>query len=65
MREAYYEETYQLAEKIISIMTKAQIYDILGEYDDYLLPEMKKRIIANFLLSKVEMLKQIYWGKEE
>lgn len=65
LKEAYYEETYQLAEKIISIMTKAQIYDILGEYDDYLLPEMKKRIIANFLLSKVEMLKQIYWGKEE
>lgn len=65
LKDVYFEETYQLAEKISSIMTEVQIYDILGEYDDYLLPEMKKRIIANFLLSKVEMLKQIYWGKEE
>lgn len=65
LRKTYYKETYQMAEKIISFVTNAQIYDILEEYDDCLLPEIKKQIIANYLSSKVEMLKQIYRGKEE
>jgi len=51
--------------KIKSIITLENIYDILEEYSEDELPIIKKEIIKRFLLSKVKMLVDIIERKEE
>lgn len=63
IKENYYADTYDFAEKMIAVMTKKQIYDILKQYSVAELSEHKKVLICNFLLSKIQMLKEVYFGK--
>lgn len=65
VKENYYEETCEFAKKIITEMTEKQIYDILNQYSAYELSNDKKELICRFLLSKIEMLQETYFGKEE
>ena len=44
-------------EKIITVMTEKQICDILKQYSESELSGNKKRLICNFLLSKLQLLK--------
>ena len=43
-------------------MTEQSIYDILCKYDE-VLSEDRKKLIQNYLLSKIQLLKEVY--KEE
>lgn len=62
IKQNYFIETKDLVDNIIMIMTEEQIYDILNEYEDYLLSRKKKQVITKFLLTKVELLRQVYQG---
>jgi len=65
LKNDYPIETKILVDKIILNVTEDKIYAILEEYEDALLPDKKRQIIVWFLLSKVEMLKNLYLRKEE
>ena len=65
LKENYYKETYEFSEKIVAVMTEKQICDILKQYSAYELSDSKKVLICNFLLSKIQMLKEVYFGEEE
>lgn len=65
LKNDYPIETKILVDKIILNVTEDKIYAILEEYEDALLPDKKRKIIVWFLLSKVEMLKNLYLRKEE
>lgn len=65
VKENYFADTCEFARKVTTVMTERQIIDILNRYSDSELSKDKKKLICNFLLSKTEMLKEIYFGKEE
>lgn len=65
LKENYYIETCDMAEKIIRLMTEERIRDILKSYTETELSVAKKELIARFLKSKVQMLQEVYTGKEE
>lgn len=65
IRNNYYDDTKELVERIITVMTPENIYDILNQYAEVELFENKRFIIVKFLLSKVNELKELYFGKEQ
>ena len=65
IRDNYYDETYDFARKIVQEMTESNIDYILKQYSESELSGNKKELIFHFLCSKVELLKEVYWGKEE
>lgn len=65
IRENYFTRTCDFAEKIITVMTEKQICDILASYLPSELSNNKKILITNFLLSKIQMMKEVYFGKED
>ena len=65
IRKYFYEETYEFVEKTISILTEIKISDILDKYLSIELSEKKKLLIKKYLLWKVEIMKSVYFGKEE
>ena len=65
IRDNYYDETYDFARKIVQEMTERNIDYILKQYSESELSGNKKELIFRFLCSKVELLKEVYWGKEE
>lgn len=64
IKENYYEYTFEFAETIIKHVTETKINDILNCYEESELSVNKKILICNFLRSKIEMLKEIYFGEE-
>lgn len=65
IRENYYEETKEIASKIISRITEKNVDKILEKYSDSQLLPNKKKVIKKFLLSKVEKMQEVYFKKEE
>ena len=64
IRDNYYDETYGFARKIVQEMTESNINYILEQYAESELSGNKKELIFRFLCSKVELLKEVYWGKD-
>ncbi len=64
IKENYFEETFDFVNKILTIMTECQICDILKVYSDEELSSARKKLITKFLLSKIQMMKEVYRGKE-
>lgn len=65
IKENYYAETFCFAEKIISMMTEEQICDILEQYSAIELSDNKKILISKYLLAKIQIMKEVYFGEEE
>lgn len=61
--EKYYNETVQIVEKIQTLVTEDTICVILNKYNE-VLPEKRNRLILKYLLSKVQLMKEIYRKKE-
>lgn len=65
IKENYYEETKEIASRMISRITEKNIDKILDQYSDSQLLPNKKKVIKKFLLSKVEKMQEVYFKKEE
>ena len=65
IKENYYEDTKEIASKMILRITEENIDKILEQYSDVHLLNNKKKVIKKFLLSKVDMMQEVYFGKEE
>lgn len=63
LKEKYYKQTESIAYNIRTFVTKDRICDILDKYDE-VLSEKRKELITRYLLSKTEIMRDIYWGKE-
>lgn len=64
IRENYFKETKEIASRIILRITEENIDKILSNYSDEQLLPNKKKIIKKFLLSKVNMMQEVYFEKE-
>lgn len=62
LHDNFYSETKNIVAKIKTYVTEQSIYDILCKYDE-VLSEDRKKLIQNYLLSKIQLLKEVY--KEE
>lgn len=65
LKKNYYEETYDFAQKIVTIMTEERVCDILETYSDKELSSDKKRLILKYLMEKIKMLKAVYFREED
>lgn len=65
IKENYYYETKDFVKKILRVMTKRKICDILCGYSENELLKEKKQLIEKFLLYKLQVLNDTYFGKEE
>lgn len=63
LKEKYYKQTESIAYNIRTFVTKDRICDILDKYDE-VLSKKRKELITRYLLSKTEIMRDIYWGKE-
>lgn len=61
IRANYFEDTKELASKMISRITEENIDIILEQYSDSQLLPNKKKVIKKFLLSKVDMMHEVYF----
>lgn len=62
VRKNYYKQTIDIAEKIESVVTQDEISGIIDKYGEVL--SLKKRIlIMKYLLSKKQLLKEVYMGE--
>lgn len=52
-------------EKILDIMSKSKIKDILSEYPDYLLSEKRKVLLFYYLTHKVRIIEKVYFKVKE
>ncbi len=59
-----FEDTCDFVRKIIDVLTKKQISDILDVYIGMGLSDNKKRLLSGFLLSKIQLMEEVYFGKE-
>ncbi|MGN0465311.1 MAG: HipA domain-containing protein [Lachnospiraceae bacterium] len=64
LQENYYEQTIEFEKKIETVVTEEIIYTILDKYKE-VLTEQRKNLIGKFILSKVQLLKEVYGKKEE
>ncbi len=64
LKKNYYSETYEFVKNVISLMTEDHINAILDQYAETELSSNKKKLICKFLLSKVQMMREIYFGEE-
>lgn len=65
VKENFYYETIEMVMRMINLINKRNVIDILYQSDIEGLSENKKLLILNFLLSKIEMMRRIYFGKED
>lgn len=65
LRYNYYKQTKSIVGKIERVMTEAAICDILNKYEEEILPTKRKELIKRFLLSKIQLMKEVYKEKEE
>ena len=64
LRENYYAQTAGMVTKIEKLVTEEKISDILEHYRDNLSKE-KSELIKKYLLSKIQMMSNVYKEKEE
>ena len=64
LRENYYAQTAGMVTKIEKLVTEEKISDILEHYRDNL-SEEKSELIKKYLLSKIQMMSNVYKEKEE
>ena len=64
LRENYYAQTVGMVTKIEKLVTEEKISDILEHYRDNLSKE-KSELIKKYLLSKIQMMSNVYKEKEE
>lgn len=65
IKENYYEETQEIVYKILNIVNEENIDKILGDFDDSILSQNKKKVIKKFLISKVIKMNEVYFEKEK
>lgn len=63
LQKNYYNQTENIVNSIRTFVTGDKICDILDKYDE-VLSEKRKLLIKKYLLSKIEIMQEIYWGKE-
>ncbi len=63
LRQNYFEQTVSTVDSIRSSVTNGKICAILDKYSE-VLSERRKLLIKKYLLSKIEIMQDIYWGKE-
>ncbi len=63
LKEVYYEQTKSIVNNIEKFVTEENICDILNKYDE-VLTEKRKTLIKKYLLSKINIMNNIYKGKE-
>lgn len=61
----YYDTAYPYVMSIRQNITSGIINNLLSEYSEIELPSVKKQIIERFLLSKIEMLAEVFDREEE
>lgn len=61
LRRNYYNHTVNIVKNIRIFVTSDKICDILDKYDEVLF-EKRKLLIKKYLLSKIEIMQEIYWG---
>lgn len=61
----YYDIAYPYVIRIRQNITSDKINNLLSEYSEIQLPSVKKQIIGRFLLSKIEMLAEVFDREEE
>ena len=64
LHDNFYSETKNIVAKIKTYVTEQSIYDILCKYDE-VLSEDRKKLIQNYLLSKIQLLKEVYKEEEQ
>lgn len=57
----YCEETIKFVKRITDLLTETSICVMLNQYSTAELSEAKKNLILKFLLSKIELMKQVYF----
>ena len=63
LQKNYYEQTVKVEKRIETFVTEENVYDILDKYNE-VLTEERKELIGKFILSKVQLLKEVY-GEQE
>lgn len=61
VKENYYEQTVDIVNRIESVMTKEVICDVINKYGE-VLSEKKRNLIVKYLLSKMQLLGEVYQG---
>lgn len=61
VKDLYFGRTYKMVKKVCTILTEEKICDILNEYEENELCSEKKDLIKKFLLSKIQMIKEVYF----
>ena len=59
LQRNYYEQTKNIAKKIEMLVTKDAVHAIVNKYDE-VLSEQRKKLIENYILAKVQLLKDVY-----
>lgn len=65
IKNNFFKATHQFVRNTVSLLTEPKIIDILNKYSETKLSEKKKMLIRKYLLWKVQMLNEVYFGKEE
>ncbi len=65
LEKEYYDIALPYVNKIIEEITRDKICSLLEEYSDTLLSAAKKQVILRFLLSKLDILKEVFKRGEE
>ena len=63
LQKKYYDQTENIVNSIGTLVTNDKICDILDKYNE-VLSEKRKLLIKKYLLSKIEIMQDIYWRKE-
>lgn len=63
LQKNYYEQTAKIEKRIETFVTEENVYDVLDKYNE-VLTEERKELIGKFILSKVQLLKEVY-GEQE
>lgn len=61
IKDKYYVETIDMVNKMVSVVNDKNIDEILESYSDSILSINKKKVIKKFLLSKIEMMQEVYF----
>lgn len=64
-KDLYFDKTSEMVKKISTVLTEEKICDILNKYAENELCSEKKELIKRFLLSKIQMMKEVYFGEEK
>ncbi len=59
LKEKYSMQTQKIVKKIITCVTENTVYDILNKYEE-ILSEQKRTLIQRYLLSKIQLIEEVY-----